>query len=703
MRRLLRHLRSLFRLQPGRPAVVLGIRAALAVTVPYALASLLGLRDPGWTGLTGLLVTLADPGGSYSTRAQVMGAVAVFGALAGTVAAPAGAAPWVDALLLFAGVFATCFLRSFGETAGSVGSQLAVIFVASLGARAVGWGAALERGGVLLLGGVWAMTQGLLLWPTHPFLPARKAIARVYRAMSIGAEELAALSRGGADPDTWSDAVRRHASIRQSIEDARATLAATRLGRPDEPRRGEHLLVLLELSEPMVAILMALAHAMEIAESKERLDPVRAQVAQVSDRCAEISGTVAQIARDPVKAAAESQVSPHHSALVVPAAALEGLPVSVAELLSRLRDHARAAYAAALAMQRGDPIPVPSRILTVVPEQRGPKRWIEPLREGFAPESLVLRHALRSGLIAAASLIVARSLGLVETHWVVLAAIGILQPYSASTEERAIHRVLGTLGGAMVAVAIAAEVAIPAARLAVIGVLTAVSVSLLPLNFGAFQVLLTPDFLLLASLNAGDWTIAENRAEGVVIACVLALAAAWWLWPSPERHRFPEAAASVLRANGHYFREMATRRDAAVPEVRWARREVGLALLGAEASFERLLAEYQGPVQHLEPAMVLISYSRRLTAAVTALGEQRPEQVTSFGLEHVAEQTGGALDALADSLQEGRPPPPLPAIPLRRASEDLLANELMERVPRQLGILHGAVEKLALEREVVPA
>jgi uncharacterized membrane protein YccC len=310
----------------------------------------------------------------------------------------------------------------------------------------------------------------------------------------------------------------------------------------------------------------------------------------------------------------------------------------------------------------------------------------------------VLRHALRAGLVASVAMITARALGLVETHWVVLAAIGILQPYSASTEERALQRVVGTLVGALLAVALATAVSSDLTRLWVIGALTAVSVSLLPLNFGAFQVLLTPDLLLLATLKAGDWSVAQSRAEGVVLACALALAGAWLLWPSPERHRLPDAAAGVLRANGNYLRQVARRRSGLLPEVLHARREVGLALIDAEASFDRMMAEYRGPAQRLEPAMALLSYSRRLAASATALGEERAEPGETKAIEQVADQAGEALDSLAESLTGGHGPPPLPRLMPRAPEADPVSRELLAHVPRQLGVLHGAVEKLARER-----
>ncbi len=692
MKRLWRHVRNLFRLQPGKPAVAVGIRAATAVTVPYLIALMAGVRDAGWTGLTGLLVTLSDRGGSYGSRARVMGAMTVLGPVVGALAAPAGGTLWLDSLLLLFGICAAGLARCYGETAGSIGDKLAVIFVASLGAHAVGSEASLARGGALFFGGAWAMVQGLVLWPLHPYRPARKAVFELYSGLADATRDVAELSRAVADHDAWSSAVGRHFNLRVSIDAARATLAETRVGRPQESLRGEHLLVLIELSELMVANLLALGQTMEVACHDPGLEPMRARVARANDEFQDAFRRVALLARDPDRFVEERQLMPE-------AGLSAGLPPSVAEWVARTREHAAAAEKTALAMHCRRPVSRDGRQF-LLPRAYGVRRpLLAPLRDNLGPHSVVLRHALRAGVVATAALIVTRALKLGQEYWVVLSAIGILQPYSASTEERALQRVLGTFLGATLAAGIAVRVDSALWLLAVIGILTAVSVSLLPLNFGAFQVLLTPDFLLLATLSVGNWNVAEMRMLGVLIACALALAGTWLLWPSPERTRFPEAAAKVLRADGTYLRCVAERRSATEPRVLDARRDLGLALLDAEASFERLMAEYRGPPDRLEPAMALLTYSRRLAACVTALGEKPVVPQSAEVVEQVAHGAGGALETLADSLQVGQPPPPIPPLPVRpdRDDPDPVSGELLERVPRQLEILHGAVERLGTE------
>ncbi|ATB45140.1 FUSC family protein [Corallococcus macrosporus] len=701
MRRLLRHLRSVLRVRPGKPAIGAGLRTALATAVPLILAFLLGVKDASWGGLSGLLVSLADKGGSYRTRAKELGAVTLLGALVGALGAPGGSLPWLDVTLMWLGVTAAAFARSYGETPGSIGGQLAVIFVVSLGAPAVGVETALARAFWLLFGGLWAMTLSLVLWPLRPYRPARRAIARVYRELAEACWDLGRLSREGAGSQAWVEAAERHMSVRPLMEQARATLGATRGSHLGRSQRGEHLLVLLETCEPMSAQLIALAEAMEAAVREPRFVPLRARVGSLCDAYAAMANWVEQVLdRERNEGAPRApRLAPrsrrrHYSPAPGIRTQEDLLSLHVETVLSKLREMAGVVHETTAGLLHGDPVSDRGRSL-VGNEERRARSWLAPLRDHLHSDSLVFRHAFRVGLVATAALVVTQALGIRDAHWVSLTVIAILQPYSGITEERALQRVGGTLLGACLAAVIATRVHSPSALLTVIVLLTAVSVSLLPINFGAFQILLTPDYLLLATLSSGDWSLAGQRALGVLVACAMALAGAWLLWPMPERRRFPEAAAAALRADSDYLREVISRGSGIRPEVSAARRCFGLALLDAEASFERLTAEYHGPPQQLESGMAVITYARRFATVVTALGTERPEEEVPGQLKQFAHQAGGVLDELADALKARRAPPPLPPLQVACKTDDPVFRALLERMPRQLGMLHGAVSRLS--------
>jgi len=211
-------------------------------------------------------------------------------------------------------------------------------------------------------------------------------------------------------------------------------------------------------------------------------------------------------------------------------------------------------------------------------------------------------------------------------------------------------------------------------------------------------VLLTPAFVLLAEMGmrSGEH-LAGTRVLNTLLGGALALLGAWLLWPSPERRRFPELAAAALRADGAYLREVAAHVGATDPAVRAARRHLGRTLVEAEASFQRLVAEYHGPPEVLEPAMALLTYARRFATAVTTLSVERAGAPEPEALRQLAQASGEALESLAQALVERRAPEPLRPLSVPAAHDDALYGALLERVPRQLGVLHGAVARLTRE------
>ncbi|HEX7242702.1 MAG TPA: FUSC family protein, partial [Longimicrobiaceae bacterium] len=228
-------------------------------------------------------------------------------------------------------------------------------------------------------------------------------------------------------------------------------------------------------------------------------------------------------------------------------------------------------------------------------------------------------------------------------------------------------------------------------------VLTVVSVSVLPINYGLYSVFLTPTFVLLAEVHAGDWHLAGVRIVNNLLGGALALAGTALLWPAPERDQLPAEVAAVLRADRDYLRQAVARLadgGAGVTEaVVAARRRLGVAILNAEAWLEQLAAHPAGRTDQLQAWMTLLAYARRLAASVAVLGTLGARgalgrgEVAAFGAE--AERV---LDDLADAVEARRAPAPLPRAALPPA--DPLLRAQLERVSAQLAVLHDAAARL---------
>ncbi|RKH70218.1 FUSC family protein [Corallococcus aberystwythensis] len=693
-----RHVAGLFRFQPGRPALAAGLRTALALGVPLIVSALLGMPALAWAGMAGLFVALVDKGGPYRTRARAMGAMTVLGAMVGLVVALPSPF-WVDVALTFFWVTACGFARSYGDTPGIVGMLLANLFVVSLALPSRGPEAALMQAAFFVAGGLWSMFLALVLWPLRPYRPARLAVAACYEELADGADAVAGWPmEGPSRVGTW-DAVQRAARIRRAMETARAMLGATRQGRQEESGRGEHLLVLMEDADALSLLLTAMSEALDEAprEGACRAARIEAQHA-LGALAVDLRGVVGALTRGtvPVPASWDAErvmrvLQPDGGAPAPPEQARSQY-AHVAGLLRRLREYSAVALDVAARLESGKPLPERDTKPFGLEPGRG-RSWWKVLREHLTPESVVFRHALRLGLTAMVATALAEGLGLNHWYWVTITVIVVLQPYAGLTTEKGLQRVAGTFVGSVLAMGLVHVLPEHWMMLAVIVVLVCVSVSVRPLNFTVYQVLLAPALVLLAEMQTGDWRLAGVRILNTLMGGVLALLGIRLLWPSPEHARFAEEVARVLNADRDYLREVARTPVPSEAALREARRKVGLALLSAEASFQRLLSEWKGPAKELEPGMALITYARRFTAAVTALAASRSWH-PGADLGPVVRYASDALEELSAALVAHRVPSALKREAPGFEGPDALARTQVARLVRQLGVLHHAVERM---------
>lgn len=664
-----------------RPSVSGAVRAALATGVPLLAAHALG--EPGlvWMAIGGFIGALVDRGGSYGERARNLAAVSLGSAVAGAVAALAGhsAVLAVPGMLIWAS--AASFLRVYGVAGANTGLTSSVTFAVSL-AMPLLPAAALARGGWLLAGGAWAALLALAFWPLRPLLPARSAVGRCYRALAAYAREIAEWAE--REPGEHGVAGRGFDGVRQALEEARGTLGSGWDGRGERGAAAEQLLVLLETAEQMLGSLVALSDVAERLPGGPCRPAVAGALREVGGYVDALAGGIGGRGAPPVprlgarESCAASQ--PEERAALTHAD----------DLLRTLREFADGARET---LEGGRPASgtEPAR------DERGRGAWLDPLRDNLSADSVLLRHALRVGVTAALAVAISRGFRLEHGHWVTLTVIFILQPYAGLTLVKGLQRVVGTVVGGIVAALLPLALHHPVAPPVVISLLAAAAVVTFPLNYAIFAFFVTPTFVLLAEMHTGSWDLAGARVVHTLIGAALAMAGARLLWSLPERRRFPAYATEALRAARDYLRAAAEARaqPALANRLPELRRELGLAIINAGESFQRLVIEEGAGARAPEAEHTLLVYLRRLAAAAVALATapplSPPEAAALRDLVAGAEDT---LESLARALAEGRSPPPLPPPADPAACPSRLRLEV-ERIDRPIRVLHSVIARAA--------
>ena len=705
--RALDSVRAATALAAPRPAYAAGLRGAIATVLPLVADAVFGLGGGVWMSLGGFNAALSDRGGAYRARAATMVAVTVSGATAvlfGTLAHDhlALAVPLVFAVALFAGL-----ARVWGAAGVSLGGASLSTLVIALAEPATSMLEAFTRAGFAVIGGLVTMAIALVIWPLRPFRPARLAVQHGYDALAAYADELARYNRArsaGEDADLPAGS----AAVRAALESSRSVLANMRRGRPGSSGREENLVVLGEGVDQLFGHLVAAGEMVDSIASGERIPRADAELTTAFER---VAGTARLLALS----VAEEQQSPpvavewSGDALRQSVSGMRTTNDACAHYLQAATILDRAAQFASVASVTVGALSGGRRPANVARAAAAdvigePAELLAVLRAVVAPGSLILRHALRLAVVTTVAVALAEAMHLKRGYWLTITVIVMLQPYTSATTNRALQRVVGTVLGAILTALLGAAFHDPRAILVLSFISAAACIALLPMNYAAYSVFLTPTFVLLAESGGGDWHLASARVINTLLGGALALAGARLLWPSPEWRRLPGYMADALTATREYLACVAElfedRSVDASSRIRAARRRIGLAAVNAEESFQRVLAEFEGPPAELSPLMTFLTYTRRVAASIAALALARhiaPEG-SAAALEPFARRAETVLDDLALAAAERRRPAALPilvqdaeldrsAVPLLRARVDRLA--------RQIRLLHDAVDRWA--------
>jgi uncharacterized membrane protein YccC len=656
-----------------------GVRAALSVAVIIALSDWLAQPLLLAAALGSLLTCMADVGGPIRRRVPVLLGFAVLG---GVVTAAMGMARaggfWVALPVGVGGLFCLAMARIYGQAGMQMGGLLSAVLVLGLD-RPLSPLAAGTLGALFLAGGLWAVLLTMVIWRTHPFLPARRAVGAAYRELAGMVADLRILIGSGTTDDAaWERHARAHRRrVREAIEAARAeTLDAVRaMGAANN--RSAQSLIRLEAADQIFGAVIALS------EHLEQNVAARPACDRVLRRLRPLLVVLGRTVVDDVV-----KLEPLRRSLAQIAADVSALPEPSPERAILEAAVERLRVAATLAAP-ADYMPGTSL------DGKRPSlrlRVLGPLKANLSWQSLPLRHALRAIAVGAPALAYTLIWFNPYAHWLTITIVVTMQPYFAATFTRAIERIGGTVLGGLLAALVGVFCHTPLSMLVALFPLCVLALAIRTVSYGLFMVGLTPLVVLLVEIGEpgqSEWVIAGMRTGFTLAGGLLALAGSYLLWPSWEPARLRREVAAGIAAHGSYAEaELAyllAETDAAAVER--ARRAAGLSTNNIEASVSRALLEpATASRDDLEATMVIDAALRRFAGRLTAM-QLDPGLREAFGadtLRRWRDWIGGSMRALAAGQGRLAPRPPLAAGP--RA-------EALQRIARQIELMAAVVER----------
>jgi uncharacterized membrane protein YccC len=663
-----------------------GIRAALSVAVIIAINERLHWPALNEAALAALWTCLCDPGGPIRRRLPILLSFTALGALITVgVGLTRGLGMPVALPLGAFGLFALSFARVYGQAAQQLGVLLGFALILALDRPLPDLATAAALGAGFIGGGLWATVLTLVIWRVHPFLPARRAVAKVYRLLAALAADLrTVLSLGnvlsvGHDTARWEAHAREHRrAVREAIETARGIMFDTLRARGAGGVRGAHSVIRLEAADQMFGALIALTDLGELATQAERQSASRL-LRRLRPLLLLLGRAI--VADD---AALNPQIGRSIDAMAAEAAALPATD-RLRPIANRIVERLRIAHTLALPQNflpgtdaAGRPAPLLQRVL-------------QPVRANLDWRSPALRHAARISVVATPALAFTMVRFNPYDHWLTITIVATMQPYFALTYTRALERVGGTALGGLVAALVGLVCTTPLAIAAAMFPLAVVALAVRAVSLGLFMAAVTPLIVLLVESGqpgTSEWAIAAARFGFTTLGGVIAVVANFVLWPSWEPQRLGQEARAAIGAHGAYAAAALAFLAGEIPvdSVDRARRAAGMASNSLEASISRALTEPGATGRdRLEAALVIDAALRRVAGRLSAM---QLDPGFHFALSRDAlaawhDWIGGAMRALAageTALQ------PRPAV----AEADSPV-----RIARQIELMAGAMERLA--------
>ena len=598
-------LADLFVFDPRRLGWRLAIRTMIGLLVPMELAHLLAMPALTWVGIGAYLVAIGDStddGDRQQTLRLAVGSV--LGGLALASGVLAGAALLLAVIfMIFWGMLAG-LIGVYGNAFATMGLPIAWAYVElGLPVQDHSLASAARFGALFALGGAITLVCTALFRIAGPYAPLKRQAAACFRAVASYLDKVA--NGQGDDPRTL---VSPETNVRATIAEARRIAGALRRGQHGWSPVAQRLLVLIEIAERLFALAALLREG-------AGLDPVpSAPLGFFADSARQVADALSA----PTKA---ETLRPLLARLDPMMARGE----ETADIARQAHGRMAMALAHAIRITLGDEMPEPVPAPPSPSAAGGLSAWLAPLAQCLDPESVVARHALRFGIVAAIAVIIFRFFPSPFGYWIPLTVTVVLKPYAGATLARTVQRIIGTGAGILVSAALMPFLAGPQAELAAVFIFFFCMMLVLPFNYSLAIFFLSAGLIPFEHfLSPGlARNVALLRLAGTAIGAVLAIVGGHLLWPSFERKTLPFLLKSSIASMAVYADRVLAKSDPASFEE--AHRLAGRDTTNLQAAIQRSASEIGGNAEMMAASALAASALQRLFISLNAVATAVPE------------------------------------------------------------------------------
>jgi uncharacterized membrane protein YccC len=509
----------------------------------------------------GLLILVDIPG---PPRQRLVNYAALAGACAVLVclATPLSGNVWLATISMAVVGFAIVFVGVLSSVLAASTTTLLLAWIlpvstqgstADIPARVSGWG----------LGSALAILALALIWPADASDPLRHQAGETCRriAIRLRAQATAAVRRSSAAARTEDPELA--AAAQAAMSELRRIFRQTP-NRPTTLSTGGRAMVRMVDELDWVSIVAnQYGSAVKRAPAVSEVAAVWEAAADVLDRCADILGMLPDAgswaARTALDAALERlEAAMHvvrHSTTIRSQLVLTSCEPSFRG--QELSYAARQVGGNVALMAAAEARSFVDRLLGRTPDMQssfGVARFRA--RSHLDVRSVWLHNSLRSAAALAVAVLVATTLGVQHSFWVVLGVLSVLRSTALNTGQNAVRGLLGTVLGFVVGGAILVGIGTNTVVLWVLLPIAVLAAGFAPaaISFLAGQAAFTVVIVMLFNIiQPAGWRVGLIRVEDVAIGCLVSLVVGLVFWPRGAATALGTALSAAYRSSSHYL------------------------------------------------------------------------------------------------------------------------------------------------------
>jgi len=310
--------------------------------------------------------------------------------------------------------------------------------------------------------------------------------------------------------------------------------------------------------------------------------------------------------------------------------------------------------------------------------------------DNLSLSSSAFKHALRVSLVCLVGFILGKTVAIGHhSYWILLTIVVILKPGFSLSKQRNYQRLIGTVVGGVIGIAILTYIPAKDTQLILLVILMMGTYSFLRLNYVVSVIFMTPYVLILFKF-LGVGLVFEERIVDTIIGSSIALAASYLIFPTWEYDQVQDSLKDVIYANVMYLIRIAESiagMQVGTIEYKLVRKDVFVKSANLSASFERMTSEpksKQKKVKDVHKFVVLnhILSSYIATLASSVLGRPSvPNQAENLKMIRrsiaVLNETNKKLDGKVIDFSFGKAThSAVPAIQSQHPDDILLKEQL---------------------------